>query len=180
MLKPIKDFSNYLISDEGEIYNVRTMHKMKGCENNKGYRKVNLYSLTKHKYEYFLLHRLVAIHFVPNPDNKPEVNHIDGNKNNNKSSNLEWVTRRENVQHAIKAGLATQCITGYEKRGYTVIQYSNDGSFIKKWRSLREIESTLGYGHGNITKCCYGEYKQSYGYIWKYECVETNRDECNG
>jgi DNA-binding XRE family transcriptional regulator len=53
----------------------------------------------------YSLHRLIASTFVPNPENKPEVNHIDGNKQNNAASNLEWVTRQENVQHAIEHGL---------------------------------------------------------------------------
>lgn len=156
------------------------MHKMRGCANNKGYIKVNLYSLNYHKYKYFLLHRLVAQTFIPNPENKPEVNHKDGNKLNNCVDNLEWVTRKENVNHSIKTGLAPQCIVGYEKRGYKVSQYDMNDNFIKTWRSLREIESVLGYGHGNIAKCCEGAYKHAYGYHWKYEGVETNRDECNG
>lgn len=180
MLKPIKDFPNYLISDDGRIYNARTMHEMKGCKQNKGYEKVNLWSLTEHKYKYFLRHRLVAETFIPNPDDLPEVNHKDGNKENNSVQNLEWVTHKENVHHSIKTGLAPQCIMGYEKRGYKVLQYDKNNNFIKKWHSLREIETVLGYGHCNIARCCTGVYKQAYGYHWKYEGVETNRDECNG
>jgi hypothetical protein len=180
MLKPINNFPNYLISDDGKIYNNKTKHELKGCANNKGYIKVNLWSLKEKRYKYYLKHRLVAEAFIPNPENKPEINHKDGNKLNNDATNLEWVTRKENVQHSIKYALAPQCIVGYEKRGYKVVQLDKDFNKIKTWRSLREIESTLGFGHGNIAKCCEGVYKQAYGYHWKYEGVETNRDECNG
>lgn len=59
----------------------------------------------KKKQYNFTVHRLVALAFIPNPQEKPEVNHIDGNRENNKASNLEWCTRQENVEHAIKSGL---------------------------------------------------------------------------
>ena len=66
--------------------------------NNKGYWCVNLYKHSKvHK---FLVHRLIALYFIPNPNNLPEVNHIDGNKQNNSISNLEWITHKQNTQHA--------------------------------------------------------------------------------
>jgi hypothetical protein len=58
------------------------------------------------KFKGFMIHRLVAIHFIPNPVNKPEVNHIDGNQKNNHFLNLEWVTGKENCQHAWRIGLA--------------------------------------------------------------------------
>ena len=75
---------------------------MKQCSNGR-YMKVAL--CIKGKLKQFLVHRLVAKAFVPNPENKREANHIDGNKTNNKVSNLEWVTARENQIHAVKTRL---------------------------------------------------------------------------
>lgn len=66
----------------------------------------------------YLLHRIVALLFIPNPENKPDVNHKDGNKLNNKASNLEWVTKSENIQHALKLGLIK---TGKDSHMYGVI-----------------------------------------------------------
>jgi hypothetical protein len=67
--------------------------------NNRGYNTVSFNNTT------YMVHNLVAQGFVPNPDNKPEVNHINGNKLNNNYTNLEWVTRKENIQHAFRTGL---------------------------------------------------------------------------
>ena len=71
--------------------------------NNKGYTKVYLYKNKKSKM--FFVHRLVAMAFVPNPNNLPQVNHKDGNKLNNSIGNLEWCTCSENIKHAYKTGL---------------------------------------------------------------------------
>ena len=70
-----------------------------------GYLFVNL-QIAKNKKKAFSVHRLVATYFIPNPENKPEVNHIDGNKKNNVVTNLEWTTRQENELHAFREGLA--------------------------------------------------------------------------
>ena len=71
--------------------------------NGKGYLFIRLSKNSKHKYYY--IHRLVALHFIDNPSNKPAVNHKDGNKSNNNVNNLEWVTNSENQIHALETGL---------------------------------------------------------------------------
>lgn len=92
---------DYTIDTLGIIRNETLDRELKGGVSKCGYRKM-------HIVKYKLLHRLVAQHFIPNPLGLAEVNHIDGDKLNNKVSNLEWCTREYNVQHAFKLGLKTQ------------------------------------------------------------------------
>ena len=111
---PIPGFEDYAISIEGDIYRVSYSdkgnqgkytlpHKLKPKLDRYGYHKVVL--SVNRKLFYRTVHRLVAETFVPNPNNLPQVNHIDGNKTNNAITNLEWVTNRENVLHAHSTGL---------------------------------------------------------------------------
>ncbi len=90
-------------SDAAYYYRNRT--HIKPYVNNKGYLCVNLYKNSK-MYK-FQVHRLIAINFIPNPNNLPEVNHIDGVKLNNSIGNLEWCTHQQNTQHAWDTGLHT-------------------------------------------------------------------------
>lgn len=86
---------------------------MKGSADHKGYLTVNLYQKTvevgKYVCKNYKVHRLVAIAFIPNPENKAQINHINGLKSDNRVENLEWCTNYENRQHAIKTGLAWHC-----------------------------------------------------------------------
>lgn len=101
--KTIPFNTNYEVSNLGRIKNKKTSHVLKEKDNGHGYKIVSLYNHAIRKVWY--IHRVVAITFIPNPLNKPEVNHIDGNKGNNKISNLEWCTTSENGKHAYKIGL---------------------------------------------------------------------------
>jgi len=104
MYKKIPNFENYSINENGVVINNKG--GIKYCRiSNKGYFIVNLYSNGVGKS--LLIHRLVALAFLDNPQKKPCVNHIDGDKLNNHVLNLEWVTKSENDKHAYKIGLRT-------------------------------------------------------------------------
>lgn len=120
------------------------------------------------------VHRLVSQAFIPNPKNKSEVNHIDGNKQNNNVNNLEWSTREENIQHAYNNGLNLGSMKN--KRGIDnphskkVYQFDLNGNFIRQYGSAREAERITGIRCSDITMCCRNKTKKSHGFIWKYNC----------
>lgn len=97
----------YEVSNKGNVKLLRSNKITKGSINNYGYKfitgKFNKYRTT------LLVHRLVANAFIPNPNNLPYINHKDGNKENNNVENLEWCTHSENMKHAVKIGLVTNC-----------------------------------------------------------------------
>ena len=109
-MKKINKF-DYTINEDGYIYN-KNNKKIKSYITNKGYVAVQLKRDKKRYHK--LVHRLVAETYIPNPNNKPQVNHINGNKTDNRVGNLEWVTAEENVNHRQKNGLgrkrAVRCI----------------------------------------------------------------------
>ena len=103
--------------------------------------------------KYYLVHRLVANAFIPNPFNYPEVNHIDENKTNNCVDNLEWCTRQYNHEYS---------------QAKQIAQYDLAGNFITVWKSTKEIERQTGFYHSHISDCCIGTLKTAHGYIWRY------------
>lgn len=154
----------YYVSNFGRVKNIKYYKNgeptiMKTILNNCGYEKVRFRIDGKNK-EYSI-HRLVAIAFIPNPENKPEVNHKNGVKTDNRVDNLEWNTRSENRLHCVD-------VLGKNK-GKEVNQYSLDGKFIKTWLSSRIIENELGFKKDYIRGCCRGKQKTSYGFIWEYK-----------
>ena len=100
-LVSIKGFTKYLIDTQGNIYNKRTMKKLKDRDNGRGYRAVRLYN-SEGKMISKYVHRLVAETFIDNPNNLPEVNHIDEDKSNNCVDNLEWCDRKYNNTYGEK------------------------------------------------------------------------------
>ena len=95
--------SNYLISNTGRVVNVSNGYELSPSLDKDGYLRVGL--MHKFKQKSCIVHRLVAEAFIPNPDNKPQVNHINANKECNWYRNLEWCTQRENYDHAVRMGL---------------------------------------------------------------------------
>ncbi len=117
--------------------------------------------------KYESIHRLVALAFIPNQENKPFVNHIDGNKHNNIYSNLEWVTAKENSIHAINNGLCLPQKKGLDNINSFKIQMLNkNGVYIKTFSSIMDAERNTGVRNGNISKVINNKAKTAGGYIW--------------
>ncbi len=182
--KDIEGFNGvYQISQKGRVKTIervetvidsrgrRFTRKRKGkilsnCRRKDGYAKVSLCKGGIVKQEN--VHRLVAYHFIHNPDNKPEVNHIDGNKHNPHVDNLEWVTASENGKHAYREGLSISA-KRYGKdnhRSRKVKQISKDGG-IKIWDSMMDAERE-GYSASGICRCCMGENNTHKKSRWEY------------
>lgn len=103
MWKPIKEWEDlYCVNELGEVLNVKTNKTIMGDINNAGYYRVCFYDKKTNRKKRYFRHRLVALHFIDNPNNYKEVNHIDGDKSNNSVTNLEWVDRKENEHHCRK------------------------------------------------------------------------------
>lgn len=94
--------NDYIITKDGQVINAHNGHVLKPQLNNKGYGRVSIGG------KLYFVHRLVAEKYVPNPDGKEQINHIDGNKENNNANNLEWVDNQENRNHAVEHGLHLQ------------------------------------------------------------------------
>lgn len=134
------------------------------------YYQVNLVDKQKTKTTH--IHRLVAEAFIDNPDNKPQVNHKDGNGLNNNVSNLEWVTQSENTTHAYRVlGRVPSTLGKFGEsspKARAVIQLSLSGDFIKRWGSGSEAVRGGGFDSGSITRCCQGVYSSHKNYKWRY------------
>jgi uncharacterized FAD-dependent dehydrogenase len=171
MWKDIKDFEGlYQVSSLGNIKNIKTNRVFNGYIQNTGYPTVTL------KNKKYSIHRLVALAFIDNPLQKPQVNHIDSDRTNNKVENLEWCTHSENMQHAFKVGAMDNAIKKLIKnkiRAKKVAQYDLSDNLIAIHKGSVDITNKLKkegikISHRNVRKVCQGERHKAGGFVWKY------------
>lgn len=173
-----KGYDDYEITSDGRVISHKKgkPNEMKLGYDGRGY-KVAYLSKPKAKQKCPKVHRLVALAFVPNPDGKPQVNHIDGNKSNNHYKNLEWVTNGENQIHAFKNGLQdSNKWSGKNNYQYNnshknckqVSQYTKDGVYVSTYHSLAMASRAVELkSYTTISRVVNHPYKTAGGYKWK-------------
>lgn len=173
----------YQVSNWGRVRSMNYHHSgkvtvLKQAKDIHGYLLVKLCKNGKQKTR--TVHRLVAIAFIPNPLNLPEVNHKDENKENNfvwvnddgtidlEKSNLEWVTAKQNSNHGSRNQRVAESLTNHPDKSKRVAQYTLDGTLVAVYPSTHEAARQTGFKQSSISACCRGKLKKHKGYIWKY------------
>ena len=180
--KTVPDFPNYEVSNFGDVRSKDRISERMGNDArlkgmplktkivNGGYHRTTLYSGNRKAHKQFMVHRLVAMLFIPNPDNLPCVNHKDENPENNHVDNLEWCTYKYNSNYgtAIERRVKHQDWESIaSKQATPVIQCEKDGTPIKTWHSMMECERQTGMKCCGISLACQGKLKTYKGYVWR-------------
>lgn len=182
--KDIKDYEgHYQVSSAGHIRSLNRDTTISGTKSifkgktlkysldGNGYKQLALYN--KGERVRMVAHRLVASTFIPNTENKPCVNHINGIKGDNRVENLEWSTQSENIKHAFKTGLSKGSMLGRFGKDHNsskaVIQLSKKDILIEEFESISAASRKLCVNQGNISQCCNNKLKTAGGFKWKYK-----------
>ena len=182
-IKDVNNFEDYTVDTEGRVYSKRKQRYLKQSINKFGYCKV---TLQKDKYKkIYSVHRLVAEAFIDNPQKLPQVNHIDGNKQNNNVSNLEWSSAKHNMNEAVRIGLFDNCkkvqrenaiknnlnkyhVLANEVTKKRIAQYDKQNNFINEYESISEASRQTGITIASISYSATGKRKTGGGYIWHF------------
>ena len=159
----MKDIQNYeglyAVTSCGKVYSYKRKKFLKPFKRKGGYLAVGLYK--NGKTNYYLVHRLVAMAYIPNPDNLPQINHKDENKENNALQNLEWCDQSYNIN--------------YGNRNKRIAKSLGKPVFCEElnrtFDGVRAAARELGLDYSNISRCCTGERKTCGGYHWRYQEV---------
>lgn len=159
MWASVADYPNYEVSNTGEVRNPGTGRILSLSESDDGYLRASLSQGGKLACR--AVHILVARSFIQNPEGKPFVNHIDGDRQNNAAENLEWVTPKENSNKKRHPN--------YGQNGRKIVQLSANGAFVRSWSSAKHAEGVLRISRSSIGKCCRGNLKTAGGWKWVYQ-----------
>ncbi len=155
----------YLVSDKGEVYSVKYRIILKPQTGLGGYLFHNLRVMGEEHNVY--VHRLVAMAFIPNPDSKPQVDHIDNDKTNNCVTNLHWVSPKENMNNEITLPrLLVHTHDLIEKSKKPVAMYKDD-KLVKVFESRSAVARYLGVSTSSVGDCVSGKTKSCRGYVLK-------------
>lgn len=155
---------SYQVSNWGNVKNTKTNRIRRPTKDKDGYLRIQLGGRKDRKSK--SIHRLVADVFIENPFAKPEVNHIDGNKENNNVNNLEWVTGEENRSHAIESGLVSS-----DSRPRPVIGENIKTGEVVFFKSTKAAARKYGTDVMNIKGACNGKRKTAVGFRWEYSII---------
>lgn len=159
MWRPVVGFEGlYEVSDAGRIRNARTLYVLKSRKDSDGYLINDIWRGSPVVKVTVKVHREVAKAFIPNPLNLPEVNHLDGVRDNARKSNLEWATVSTNRLHAFRE-------LGRTRSGEKAVE-GRRGSEIVRFPSLMAAHRA-GFNRAGIQKCFRGEYATHHGFIWR-------------
>lgn len=170
--KPINGFERYEIRDDGAVYDTKRNAIVCTWVDAVGYKQCYLKGEDGKRYSK-RIHRLLALAYIPNPNNLPQVNHIDGNKLNNNLNNLEWVSNSTNTKHGYDNGLYK-----FKTRSYAIDVYNKvTHTFIKTYRSIRSMCEDLGINRKTVTMILKGDKTtNNYNYDFEYSEIMYHKE----